>query len=83
MAYRLLENALPIRLAMNHTEGIKVTKMSVHYQTKFDQENGISPIVETLGGSNVTQIFVHGITSLGNVAELEATLPGFEKYPER
>jgi hypothetical protein len=54
--------------------------MTVDYQTKFDQDNGISSIIKTLGGDNVTQIFVHDISSLRNVA---ATLPGFEKYYER
>lgn len=57
--------------------------MSAGYQTEFDRENGISSIIETLGGASITQIFVHGITSLGRIAELDATLPGFEMYPER
>ncbi|GEM_PF-5656941 len=34
------------------------------YQTKFDQENGINSIIETLGGADVTQIFVHDISSM-------------------
>ncbi len=57
--------------------------MSIGYRTDFDRENGISSLIETLGGSGVTQIFVHSVASLGNVEELAAALPGFEKYPER
>ena len=55
---------------MNHVEDRKVSDMVALYQTEFDLENGISPIVETLGGSDVTQIFVHSVNSLENVAEI-------------
>ncbi len=54
--------------------------MSVVYQTEFDRDNGISAITETLGGSDVTQIFVHSVTSLDNIAEIAPTAP---VYPER
>jgi hypothetical protein len=57
--------------------------MLVGHQTRFDRENGIDSIIETLGGSDVIQIFVHGVTSLGNLVELAATVPGIEKYHER
>jgi hypothetical protein len=57
--------------------------MLVGHQTQFDRENEINSIVETLGDSNVIQIFVHSVTSLGNLVELAATVPGIEKYPER
>ncbi|MGH7901615.1 MAG: hypothetical protein ACRENZ_07745, partial [Thermodesulfobacteriota bacterium] len=57
---------------MNQINGRKVSEMSAGYQTKFDRENGISSIIERLGGASITQIFVHNVT-----------LPGFEKYEER
>ena len=57
--------------------------MSTEYRTPFDRENGINILIETLGGSAVTHIFVHSVASLGNLEELAAALPGFEKYPER
>lgn len=68
---------------MNHVEDCKVSDMAALYQTEFDLENEISPIVETLGGSDVTQIFVHSVTSLENIAEISITASGLEKYPER
>ena len=68
---------------MNRTDELPGEKMSTGYQTNFDRENGISSLIETLGGSDVTQVFVHSVASLGNVEELAAALPGFEKYPER
>lgn len=57
--------------------------MSRCYQTDLDLKNGTSPIIDTLGGDDVIQIFIHSITPLGDLAELEETLPGFERYPER
>ncbi|HJX23053.1 MAG TPA: hypothetical protein VJ574_01410, partial [Candidatus Bathyarchaeia archaeon] len=57
--------------------------MSSKYQTEFDRENGISSIIDTLGGTGVTQIFIHSVASLGKETELATALPGFEKYPER
>jgi hypothetical protein len=57
--------------------------MSTEYQTNFDRENGISSLIETLGGSGITQIFVHSVASVGNVEELTTVAPDFEKYPER
>lgn len=57
--------------------------MTALYQTSFDRENGIGSIIETLGGSDVTQIFVHNVTSLGNLAEYAATVQGIETYDER
>lgn len=65
---------------MNHVEDCKVSDMAALYQTEFDLENGISSIIETLGGAGVTQIFVHDISSIKNVSEF---ISGFEKYPER
>lgn len=58
-----------------------VRKKAPGYQTQYDRAYGISPILDTLGAA--TQIFVHHLASLGSVAELTATLPGSEKYPER
>ncbi len=55
--------------------------MTALYQTSFDRENGIGSIIETLGGSSVTQIFVHNLTS--DIAELSAVIPEKEKYDER
>lgn len=46
--------------------------MPSRYKAEFDQDYEISSIIETLGGADVTQIFVHNIT-----------IPGFEKYEER
>jgi hypothetical protein len=57
--------------------------MPSKYQTEFDQDYAIGSIIETLGGSGVIQIFVHDVTSLSYIAELAATVPGYEKYPER
>jgi hypothetical protein len=39
--------------------------------------------METLGGSDITQIFVHNVTSLPNWKEVANVLPGFEAYEER
>jgi hypothetical protein len=39
--------------------------------------------MQTLGGPNVTQIFVHDVTSLPNWKEIAAISPGFEEYEER
>ncbi|MGH7791333.1 MAG: hypothetical protein ACREOB_03355, partial [Thermodesulfobacteriota bacterium] len=58
----------------------KINNMSAINQTEFDRENGISAITETLGGENVTQIFVHSVTSLDNIGEIAPTAP---VYPER
>jgi len=58
----------------------KKEKLPASYQTQFDRDNGISAITETLGGSEVTQIFVHSVTSLDNIAEIAPTAP---VYPER
>lgn len=52
-------------------------------QAKFDREHGISSIIEMLGGRHVTQIFVHDVTSLKNLAEVVAIVSGLEKYDER
>jgi len=60
-----------------------MSTMSAEYQTKFDRENRISSIIETLGGTDITQIFIHSVASLGKETELATALPGFEKYPER
>jgi len=57
--------------------------MSSKYQTEFDQDYAIGSIIETLGGTDITQIFIHSVASLGKETELAATLPGFGKYPER
>ena len=65
---------------MNSVEDRAANNMSAIYQTEFDQDNGISAITETLGGSDVTQIFVHSVTSLENIAEIAPTAP---VYPER
>jgi hypothetical protein len=46
--------------------------MRARYQT--------SSIIETLGGSDIVQIFVH---YLAQAAHFESSLPGYEKYPER
>ena len=53
------------------------------YQTEFDRENKINSIVETLGDSNVIQIFVHGVTSLKNSHNFEAVVDEFEKLSEK
>ncbi|MER3445580.1 MAG: hypothetical protein C4291_01505 [Candidatus Dadabacteria bacterium] len=55
----------------------------MHTQTEFDRINGISPIIEILGGFNTTQIFVHSVNSLENIAEIAMIASGLEKYPER
>jgi hypothetical protein len=55
----------------------------MYRMTEFDRDNDISSIVETLGDSNVTQIFVHSVTSLKNIAELIKIKPELAKYPER
>lgn len=68
---------------MNQVENWKVSNMSAGYKTEFDRENGISSIIDTLGGSNITQVFVHSVTSLENITELTAIVTGLEKYPER
>lgn len=60
-----------------------MSKMPKEYQTRFDRENGISSIIETFGGPDVTQIFVHDVTSSRNYADLAAIVPGIEKYDER
>ncbi|MGH9879372.1 MAG: hypothetical protein ACRD5H_17210, partial [Nitrososphaerales archaeon] len=65
---------------MNSVKDREANNMSAIYQTEFDQDNGISAITETLGGSDVTQIFVHSVTSLENIAEIAPTAP---VYPER
>ncbi len=61
-------------------ENQKRDNMSVVYQTEFDKDIGITAITEILGGSEVTQIFVHSVTSLENIAEIAPTAP---VYPER
>ena len=57
--------------------------MSERYITKFDRENNISSIVETFGGPEVTQIFVHDVMSLNNSDVIAAITPGYKKYCER
>ena len=57
--------------------------MATNYPNDLDPKNGISPIIDTLGEDDVIHIFIHSLASLGELAELEETLPGFEKYPER
>lgn len=57
--------------------------MSDAAQTHFDRENGLGPILGTLGGADITHIFVHSVTALGDRAELATYLPGFDKYAER
>ena len=64
--------APPVDMAMNHVEDYEDNDMPAEYQTKFDRENGISSIIERLGGASITQIFVHYVA-----------LPGYEKYDER
>jgi hypothetical protein len=66
--------------AKNWPRKQEIDNMSGIYQTEFDRENGISAITETLGGENVTQIFVHSVTSLDNIGEIAPTAP---VYPER
>ena len=70
-------------MMVNHVEGCKARKMSAGYQNEFDRKNGISSIIETLGGANVTQLFVHSVTPLGTIAELDKILPGFERYTRK
>jgi Pre ATP-grasp domain len=50
------------------------------FRSEFDQKFGIHPIIETLGGLDVTQIFVHSVTSLRNITEIAPTA---HVYPER
>ena len=53
------------------------------YQTKFDREYGISSLIQTLGDTKVTQIFVHDVTQLKNLTEVSAAVLGLEKYDQR
>jgi hypothetical protein len=55
----------------------------MYRMTEFDRDNDISSIVETLGDSNVTQIFVHSVTSLKNIGEYIKIKPELAKYSER
>jgi len=80
---RLQNSDLLVSIVINQVENCKVSNMSAGYQTEFDRENGISSIIDTLGGSNITQVFVHSVTSLENITELTETVTGLEKYPER
>ncbi len=79
---RLFDRSLH-NVILNHFRVYNVSKMSAIYQTEFDRENGISSIIETLGGSGVTQIFVHNVMSLKNISETIKSHPEFEKYDER
>lgn len=60
-----------------------VSKIPDYYQSEFDLENGISAILATLGDRDVTQIFVHSVTSLQNIADLIKIKPELAKFPER
>lgn len=40
-------------------------------------------IIETLGSSDIIQVFVHDLIHLASFSDLESVLPGHEKYPER
>lgn len=60
-----------------------MSKISEYYQAEFDRENGIIAILETLGDRDVTQIFVHSVTSLQNIADLIKIKPELAKFPER
>jgi hypothetical protein len=70
-------------MGKNLIDCCKVNEMLGVYQTKCDRENKINSIVETLGDSNVIQIFVHSVTSLKNSHDFEAVVGEFEKLPER
>lgn len=54
-----------------------------YHQAEFDRENGVGSITEILGGSGVTQIFVHAITSIENKTYLTTKKPGLHRYAER
>ncbi|MGH7233150.1 MAG: hypothetical protein ACREJU_17595, partial [Nitrospiraceae bacterium] len=77
------DHPLPGSRADKPVDGFRLSRMSVEYQPEFDAKSGVSSIVETLGGDHSTQIFVHGMDSIGNPAQLAITKPGFHKYPER
>jgi len=48
---------------------ITIKKMTTYYRNDLDPKNGISPIIDTLGGDDVIHIFIHSLTSLGDLAE--------------
>ena len=57
--------------------------MAEAYQTDFDQKHGLRAITETLGGPDVTQLFVHDTMSIRNADVLASFLPGYRRYCER
>src|SRR5882762_11756558 len=75
-------NLRPSRIS-TRIEDCRIDAMSEEHRTQFEREHGISSILETLGGTGVTQIFVHDITAVGDRTELATSFPGFDKYAER
>jgi len=53
------------------------------YRARFDREHDVHSIVESLGGADVTQIFVHNLTSLPYWRQIATVLPGYDKYDQR
>ena len=51
--------------------------------TRFDCDHGISSLADTLGGPDVTHVFVHSTRSLPYFDTLTTVLPGFHKYADR
>lgn len=60
-----------------------MSRILEYHQAEFDRENGVSSITETLGCSEVTQIFAHAITSIEGKAYQAAKAPGIHRYAQR